>query len=70
MKHLRRIGGGFLLVIALSIPALAGETACPPGETHTPPGQTETPPGETNSPPGITGDALTHSLSLIISIIL
>ena len=25
MKHLRRIGGGFFLVLALSIPAFAGD---------------------------------------------
>lgn len=70
MKHLRRICGGFLLVIALSIPAFAGETATPPGETASPPGQTQTPPGETNSPPGITGDILGPGISLIISILL
>ena len=33
MKHLRRICGGFLLVVALSIPAFAGETNGPPGIT-------------------------------------
>ena len=63
MKHLRRICVGFLLVIALSIPAFAGETSCPPG-------QTETPPGETHSPPGITGDILGPGFDLILSILL
>lgn len=69
MKHLRRICGGFLLVIALSIPAFAGETLTPPGETSTPPGETQTPPGETNAPPGITGDILGPGFDLIISIL-
>ena len=81
MKHLQRIGAGFLLIIALSIPALAGNTQGPgnPGETQTPPGETQTPPcitGETACPPGetqgasITGDILGPGLiSLIASLL-
>ena len=82
MKHLRRICGGFLLVIALSIPAFAGETQTPPGHTETPPGVTgpqESPgvAGDISTPgvagemstPGVLGDILTPGLNLLISIL-
>ena len=75
MKHLQRIGAGALLIIALSVPALAGETHTPPGETATPPGETASPPGETQSPPGatqgsnITGDIFGPGfIGLIVSL--
>jgi len=84
MKNLRRICCGLLLVLALAIPAFAGETSAPPGETSTPPGEMNSPPGpgltmtvlgETQGPSiqqeaDLAGDILTPGLSLVISFLL
>lgn len=78
MKQLRRICGSFVLLLALSItafageinsPGIAGETASPPiaGETQTPPGETQTPPGDTQTP-GIAGDILGPGVNFLLSI--
>jgi len=72
MKHLRHLSLGLLLVLALSIPAFAGETPC--GLTDGPqesPGLTgEIPfPGITGpqESPGIVGDIQTPGLSFLFS---
>jgi hypothetical protein len=73
MKQLRRICGSFVLLLALSITAFAGETQTPPlpGETHSPPdaGETQTPgmAGETQTP-GIAGDMLGPGFNFLLSI--
>jgi hypothetical protein len=72
MKHLRRLGGGLLLVLALSIPAFAGEVDTPgiAGEIETPglTGDTqETPtPGDMHTP-GLVGEIGIPGLSLILA---
>jgi hypothetical protein len=64
MKQLRQICGTFVLVLALSITAFAGDISTPgiAGETQTPPcapGETASPPcvaGETQGPPSVAGE--------------
>ena len=69
MKNLRKICAAFVLVMALSITAFAGEISTPGGPQESPgvtgetqfpgiTGQQESPgiTGETQSPPGVTGD--------------
>ena len=61
MKHLKRLALSLTLISALSVVALAGETAsppsCTPGETASPPCPAQSVnddpalPGEINSPP-------------------
>ena len=75
MKHLRRIGLGILLALALSMPAFAGTMPVggitgpqeSPGITgDMPNGSTE---GEIPTPPGLTGDILFPGVAAIISLL-
>ena len=68
MKLLRRTCLGLLLLLALSVPALAGDITNPPvagtnGVIHNPaPGDISSPPtaaGDIPSPPGVAGDMST-----------
>ncbi len=68
MKYLRRICAGFLLILALSIPALAGDIASP-GFTDGPqesPGATD--PGETQGP-GYLGDISSPGIAIILALL-
>ncbi len=79
MKHPRQILLGSFLVLAVSIPALAGETLCPPGEIGTPgiTGELSSPgirgsqdsPGVTGeiTTPGLTGEILTPGITWILA---
>jgi hypothetical protein len=75
MKHLRRICGGLLLVLALSVPTLAGDMSGP-GVTD---GPQESPGvmGPQESPgvagdiqmPGLAGDILIPGIGLILALL-
>lgn len=75
MKHLRQIFLGFSLVLALSVPAFAGDVQAPArtcvvGDISCPGiADPQESPGVTGniSTPGITGEILTPGISLILA---
>ena len=61
MNSLQRFCAGFLLTLALTLPAFAGEIPC--GVTAPPP----PPPQETTETPGEAGDVITEALASLLS---
>ena len=66
MKHLKRLALSFILMSALSIAALAGETEsppCAPGELQSPPC-----PGQSNDASSLPGELLTPPAAPVVDV--